>query len=631
MAGIPGVVKWHLVVATAFLLVSVTMASLAAVQLAWPGIFGSSALLSYGRLWPMAQTAFIYGWLTIGFFGAILYIVPRASGGGVRSSGLGYVGLAFATIGVVVGTAAIGLGMSTGRLMLEMPLIAAALLLVGAALVAIGATGAAARSERPLGPPQWYLLAAGWWLVLLLVSGNLPGVPGFNGAIQTAFYGAGLTGMWLAAAGVGVVYYVIPKLVGTDPMEPTPLGALGFWSLAFVWIGTGARSLVYGPGADWYETIGVAFSIALLVPVAVIFTDFALVTRGRWGSIIDRVSLRFVIAGAWLFALIPVYNLVLALRTSSAIVRFTQWIPAFGMLAYYGAFSMWLFAFAYFIHGRGRRRERAPGASWHLGYSLVGLGMALAAMTAGGVVAGFTWAAGVNSGLYDSVGVGFFNTSNALEPYYGVRAVGVVVFALAQILFVFNGFRAGDAEDEEEREGAVVGIDDSFDLQFDGGSGRPMTWRGLRWGVVILFLGAATFTWLLPSFDGDNTTATVYGDSARSHPNDSEVAEGRAVFLREGCWYCHTQEVRGIVTDVGLGPVSAAGDYADETPILLGVERIGPDLMHAGSRPDTDSVAWVKSYLADPQDLRPWSNSPSYAYLSTSDLDAVALYVTSLE
>ena len=144
-------------------------------------------------------------------------------------------------------------------------------------------------------------------------------------------------------------------------------------------------------------------------------------------------------------------------------------------------------------------------------------------------------------------------------------------------------------------------------------------------------MGAATFTWLLPSLDEANTSGTVLGDTARSYPAGSELAEGRAVYLREGCWYCHTQEVRAIVTDVGLGPVSQAGDYANENPILLGTERIGPDLMHAGSRPDTDSAAWMKLYLANPQRLRPWSNSPSYAYLSGSDLDAVALYVTSLE
>jgi cytochrome c oxidase cbb3-type subunit 2 len=90
--------------------------------------------------------------------------------------------------------------------------------------------------------------------------------------------------------------------------------------------------------------------------------------------------------------------------------------------------------------------------------------------------------------------------------------------------------------------------------------------------------------------------------------------------------YCHTQSVRPIVTDMGLGAVSEPGDYAHEKPVLLGVARMGPDLMHLASRGGTTA-----DHLADPRADRPWSTMPSYDYLSADELDALATYVNGLK
>jgi cbb3-type cytochrome c oxidase subunit II len=102
------------------------------------------------------------------------------------------------------------------------------------------------------------------------------------------------------------------------------------------------------------------------------------------------------------------------------------------------------------------------------------------------------------------------------------------------------------------------------------------------------------------------------------------------VFIAEGCVACHTQSVRPIVTDVGLGAVSQPGDYARETPVQVGWVRLGPDLMHAGSRDLTSGASFVTDHLADPRRLRPWSIMPSYDYLSDRDLNALGAYIAGL-
>jgi mono/diheme cytochrome c family protein len=108
------------------------------------------------------------------------------------------------------------------------------------------------------------------------------------------------------------------------------------------------------------------------------------------------------------------------------------------------------------------------------------------------------------------------------------------------------------------------------------------------------------------------------------------VAEGRELYVSEGCVYCHTQQVRANVADVGLGPVTLREDVMLASPALLGRIRLGPDLSHAGARPPTSDVAWVRDHLSDPRRDRGWSAMPSYDYLSDDELNALAQYIVSL-
>jgi cbb3-type cytochrome c oxidase subunit II len=154
--------------------------------------------------------------------------------------------------------------------------------------------------------------------------------------------------------------------------------------------------------------------------------------------------------------------------------------------------------------------------------------------------------------------------------------------------------------------------------------------------VVALFLLAALAVVIVPSFDEEMTEESLLALD-RDFAAGSAEERGRQVYIREGCFYCHTQEVRAIITDVGLGPVSRPGDYALEGATLGGTERVGPDLMHAGSRGATADPGWVAAHVARPRDAsgpaaaRPWSNMPAYDHLSAGDLEAVAAYIAALD
>ncbi len=97
------------------------------------------------------------------------------------------------------------------------------------------------------------------------------------------------------------------------------------------------------------------------------------------------------------------------------------------------------------------------------------------------------------------------------------------------------------------------------------------------------------------------------------HPLTPQQARGRAVYVSEGCSYCHTQNVRPLIQDKVFGRPSVGGDYVYDTPQLLGTERTGPDLSNIGLRQPSD--VWQYIHLWDPRAVVHESIMPRYSWL----------------
>lgn len=108
-------------------------------------------------------------------------------------------------------------------------------------------------------------------------------------------------------------------------------------------------------------------------------------------------------------------------------------------------------------------------------------------------------------------------------------------------------------------------------------------------------------------------------------PLKNAAGLGRQIYVREGCFYCHSQFVRP--QDRDFGSKVHAGDYANETPNVLGTSRTGPDLSNEGGKlPDK----WHIEHLKSPRTYTPGSIMPSFSYLSETDLDNLVAYIQSL-
>ena len=121
--------------------------------------------------------------------------------------------------------------------------------------------------------------------------------------------------------------------------------------------------------------------------------------------------------------------------------------------------------------------------------------------------------------------------------------------------------------------------------------------------IVIVMLIA-----VIPAID---LSATPPGPGVQ--PLTALQAEGRDVFVANGCSYCHTQQIRPLPEDKVFGRPSAPGDFVYQTPELLGSERTGPDLTNVGTTKPSD--VWQYIHLFDPRAVVPESIMPNFKFL----------------
>lgn len=144
-------------------------------------------------------------------------------------------------------------------------------------------------------------------------------------------------------------------------------------------------------------------------------------------------------------------------------------------------------------------------------------------------------------------------------------------------------------------------------------------------GILITFFLIITATVLLPMVlfnpkPSGHGNKYAYDEVAQADP-----ARGRQVYIREGCFYCHTQFTR--LQDRGYGPLVKAGDYVFETPHQLGTARTGPDLTNEGGKYPSE---WQKAHLINPRSVKPGSIMPSFSFLSDKDMNDLVAYVQSM-
>ncbi|HEY2016494.1 MAG TPA: cbb3-type cytochrome c oxidase subunit II [Bryobacteraceae bacterium] len=105
--------------------------------------------------------------------------------------------------------------------------------------------------------------------------------------------------------------------------------------------------------------------------------------------------------------------------------------------------------------------------------------------------------------------------------------------------------------------------------------------------------------------------------------------KGRAIYVREGCWYCHTQQTRTLVADTKRSgwrgvdsPVSTPDEFVYDNPHMFGTKRTGPDLSRVGGKYDTQ---WHRTHFRNPRDLVPGSVMPPFPWIVNNEQEFTSL------
>ncbi|MFN7932131.1 MAG: cbb3-type cytochrome c oxidase subunit II [Bryobacteraceae bacterium] len=152
--------------------------------------------------------------------------------------------------------------------------------------------------------------------------------------------------------------------------------------------------------------------------------------------------------------------------------------------------------------------------------------------------------------------------------------------------------------------------------------------------VVFFMIGGLLTTVVPPMVDKswgkpfENSDPTK-GPVGKLEPYTELELKGRAIYVREGCWYCHTQQTRTLLADTKRSgwrgvdsPVSTPDEFVYDSPHLFGTKRTGPDLSRVGGKYDTQ---WHRTHFKNPRDLVPGSIMPPYPWIANNEQEFTAM------
>jgi cytochrome c oxidase cbb3-type subunit 2 len=144
--------------------------------------------------------------------------------------------------------------------------------------------------------------------------------------------------------------------------------------------------------------------------------------------------------------------------------------------------------------------------------------------------------------------------------------------------------------------------------------------------LIVLVVAIGGLVEIVPLFFQKSTTEPILG----LKPYTALQVAGRDIYLREGCYNCHSQMIRPFRAEtLRYGHYSVAGEFVYDHPFQWGSKRTGPDLHRVGGR---YSDEWHRIHLNNPRDLVPESNMPAYSWLekTPADADSIAAHMKAL-
>jgi cytochrome c oxidase cbb3-type subunit I/II len=633
-------------------IVGMLVGVLLALQLALHELNFSTAWLTFGRLRPLHTNAVIFAFAGNAIFAAVYYSTQRLLKARMFSDALSkfnFWGWQAIIVSAAI-TLPLGITQSREYAELEWPIdLAIAVVWVAFAVNFFGTI--ARRRERHLYVAIWFYIASIITVAVLHIFNNLVIPAGLlksysiYAGVQDAFmqwwYGHNAVAFVLTTPFLGLMYYFLPK-AANRPVYSYRLSILHFWTLIFIYIWAGPHHLHYTALPGWASTLGMVFSVMLWMPSWGGMINGLLTLRGAWKKVAEEPVLKFFVVGVTFYGMSTFEGPLMSIKSVNALSHYTDWTIAHvhgGTLGWVGFMT---FGMLYWLAPRIFQTELYSKklATTHFWFGFVGIVLYVVPMWAAGITQGLMWRA------FDETGrlayPDFVETVLKLMPMYWARAVGGAIYLTGAVMLGYNLLmtwkRRPEAYRVETHEAPPLAADwvppapPLAPLEQPGVAVAEIgaklqrlllgywhrRWEGLPLVLTVwtfVAIAVASLFEIIPTFLIKSNVPTI----ASVKPYSPLELVGRDIYLREGCYNCHSQMVRPFRAETErYGEYSKPGEFVYDHPFQWGSRRIGPDLHRLGRKyPDL----WHVRHMEDPRSTTPGSIMPPYPWLLSDDLD----------
>jgi cytochrome c oxidase cbb3-type subunit I/II len=675
--------RWFIGASVIWGIVGMLVGAIVALQLAfWQA--NLPPFLTFGRLRPLHTNAVIFAFVGNMAFAGIYYSTQRLVKARLPSDFLAKVHFFGWQLIIVAAAITLPLGFTQGKeyAELEWPIdVAIAVVWVVFAIEFFWTL--ARRAEKHLYVAIWFYIATIITVAVLHIVNSLS-IPvlgaglksysmfgGGKDALVQWWYGHNAVAFFLTTPILGIMYYFLPK-AAERPVYSYRLSVVHFWSLIFVYIWAGPHHLLNTALPDWAQTLGMVFSVALWAPSWGGMLNGLMTLKGAWNKVRTDPVLKFLAAGVTFYGMATFEGPLLSIKSVNGLAHYTDWIIGHvhaGALGWNGFMAAGMF---YWMVPRlyGTKLHSTKLADAHFWIGTFGILLYVVSMWVSGITQGLMWRAVDAQGAL--VYPNFVETVNAIRPMYWMRLVGGSMYLVGMVMMGYNLLltaRSGKAVDGEatvvvprtekaesgwvevltgrpiilvtlvavtagtmavvNNEASIllagiavtVAVLGTIALRLAADHTRP-SWHRLLEGRALMFTAFSVIAVLIGGVAELVPTllATPPQDATAQTPYRPLELEGRDIYVREGCYTCHSQMIRTFAFEAKrYGEASMLGESVYDHPFQWGSKRTGPDLAREGSKYPN---LWHYRHMIDPREVSPGSIMPPFPALATDKVDS---------
>ena len=619
-------VKWFAYASVFWGLIGMLVGIMIAFQLYFPALNLNWAPTTFGRMRPVHTNAVVFAFVGNAIFCGVYYSLQRLCKTRMYSDLLTKIHFWGWQLIILLGALSLWMGFTSGKeyAELEWPLdIAITLIWIVFGANMLGTI--LKRRERHLYVAIWFYIGT-WVAVAMLHIVNSVALPesfmksyswyaGVQDALVQWWYGHNAVAFFLTTPFLGLMYYFVPK-AAERPVYSYRWSIIHFWALIFIYIWAGPHHLLYTALPEWAQSLGTVFSIMLIAPSWGGMLNGLLTLRGAWDRVRDSAILKFFVVALTCYGMSTFEGPMLSLKNVNAISHYTDWTIAHVHIGALGWNGFLTFGMLYWLLPRIFQTKLHSNKLANTHFWIGTLGILFYAIP-------LYWAAFTQSLMWKQftpegiLKFQFMETVSVIKPMYFLRGVGGILYITGVVLMIVNLYKtvkSGSFLANEKSEAAP--LPKKYVIK---GKSHWHNWIERRPVQMFVFALIAVaiggIIEMVPTFLVKSNVPTL----SYVKPYTPLELHGRNIFVREGCYTCHSQMIRPFRDEVArYGDYSKAGEFVYDHPFQWGSKRTGPDLARIGGK---YSDSWHFNHMYDPARVTDGSIMPRYPWLFTDRID----------